>query len=270
MWRASGTAHCLSCRDSPACFGIDSLLFQGQYVASLDDVSSADTAGGWSAGGRRLVQADLPRADAARPESDPLRATRFWESGTTSARSKAPAAPRPPIEPEVPEHADPAEILRRLAELAVAEASGTVTVMPDQPPLPRRSEAVPVPGAKPEPAPAAPLPSRRQARARAEAAREEPPESEKSAAALHSDRLEALARLMPRLASLEQDDRPEMRALYALCFSMLASGGQAPADREVWRTLLGLSKYDDDPFVRSTADAALTDLERHGTVPRAS
>ncbi|MDN4482737.1 hypothetical protein [Demequina lignilytica] len=83
-------------------------------------------------------------------------------------------------------------------------------------------------------------------------------------------RIAELARLVPLLKELAADPRAPMRVTSATCFSILARGGQAQADREVWRILLGLSKYDDDAEVRTAADAALADLERFGTVAHAS
>jgi len=62
------------------------------------------------------------------------------------------------------------------------------------------------------------------------------------------------------LRVLAEDPRPELRVTYALCFSILAWVGRVPSDREVWRTLLGLSKYDDDPAVRAAAEEAARDL----------
>ncbi|GAA5518892.1 hypothetical protein Lsed01_01326 [Demequina sediminis] len=85
---------------------------------------------------------------------------------------------------------------------------------------------------------------------------------------LRAERIGALARLSPRLRVLAEDPRPELRVTYALCFSILAWAGRAPSDREVWRTLLGLSKYDDDPAVRAAAEEALAIFERLGTVAR--
>lgn len=83
-------------------------------------------------------------------------------------------------------------------------------------------------------------------------------------------RIAELARLVPLLKELSVDPRAPMRVTSATCFSILARAGQAQADREVWRILLGLSKYDEDAEVRAAADAALADLERFGTVARAS
>ncbi|WP_062305054.1 hypothetical protein [Demequina subtropica] len=234
-------------------------------------MSSADASEGSAAGGRRLAQADLPRAYAARPDADPLKAPQFWAASATPAGG----VPRARIAPEVPAPVDPAVVLRRLAELAVAEATTDVRVMPDDHTpkvLPRRSESKgggALSGGVP-PAPpsreASTVPSRR--RLRATRPDHEPAPEEQSDAAIRSERADVLADLMPRLKGLSEDRRPEMRSLYALCYSLLACEGRAPADREVWRALLGLSKYDVDPGVRRIADAALSDLERHGTVPR--
>ncbi|WP_062517651.1 hypothetical protein [Demequina gelatinilytica] len=233
-------------------------------------MSNAGAAEGAAAGGRRLAQADLPRAYAARPDADPLKAPQFWTSATPAS-----GVPRARIAPEVPAPVDPAVVLRRLAELAVAEASTDVRVVPAETgpkPLPRRSDSrgggALSGGVPPAPRPRedAAAPSRRSLRAtRPE---QEPAPDEQSDAAIRSSRVDALADLIPRLKGLSEDRRPDMRSLYALCYSMLACEGRAPADREVWRALLGLSKYDEDPGVRRIADAALTDLERHGTVPR--
>lgn len=85
---------------------------------------------------------------------------------------------------------------------------------------------------------------------------------------LRAERIGALAHLVPRLRVLAEDPRPEVRVTYALCFMILAWAGRAPSDREVWRSLLGLSKYDDDPEVRQAAADALAVLERLGTVSR--
>ncbi|WP_143058906.1 hypothetical protein [Demequina mangrovi] len=246
-------------------------------------MSIADAAGGRSAGGRRLAEADLPGVYSSRPGADPLKAQQFWagapaaptEEPSIAARPAA-AQPRAAITPDVPAPVDPAELLRRLAELAVAEASTEVRVEPDpasRAPLPRRSDARGggalsggVPPAPPRRDPAEPGATRRSLRA--SRPEQEPAPEEQSDAAVRASRVEMLADLMPKLHGLSDDRRPEMRALYALCFSMMASEGLAHADREVWRALLGLSKYDEDPQVRRIADAALTDLERHGTVPR--
>lgn len=89
-------------------------------------------------------------------------------------------------------------------------------------------------------------------------------------ARLRTERIAALARLSPQLIELAKDPRPTVRGTVARCYSIMAKGGQAPADRQVWRMLLGLARYDIDADVRAAADAALDDLERHGTVARAS
>jgi len=93
---------------------------------------------------------------------------------------------------------------------------------------------------------------------------------ENDSVALRAERIGALAALTPELASLARDPRPSVRMAVATCFSILAKGGQAPTDREVWRTLLGLARYDDDPEVRAVAERAINDLEHCGTVARAS
>jgi len=85
-----------------------------------------------------------------------------------------------------------------------------------------------------------------------------------------SQRVHALAELAPQLLSLARDSRPAVRETFATCFSILAKAGQAPADREVWRALLGLAKYDDDAAVRAKAERALADFEHCGMVARAS
>ena len=69
-----------------------------------------------------------------------------------------------------------------------------------------------------------------------------------------------------RLLGLARDPRPAVRVTFATCFSILAKAGQAPADREVWRALLGLAKYDDDAEVRTAAERALADFEHCGLV----
>lgn len=88
--------------------------------------------------------------------------------------------------------------------------------------------------------------------------------------AMLAERVHALAALAPQLLSLARDPRPCLRATFATCFSILARAGQAPADREVWRALLGLAKYDDDPEVRTTAERAIAHFEGCGLVARAS
>jgi hypothetical protein len=97
-----------------------------------------------------------------------------------------------------------------------------------------------------------------------------PAETEQERAELRRERISALARLVPQLHGLARDPRPSVRATFATCFSILARAGQAPADREVWRTLLGLAKYDADAEVRAAAERALDDFEHCGTVARAS
>jgi hypothetical protein len=88
--------------------------------------------------------------------------------------------------------------------------------------------------------------------------------------AVRAERLAALAEMAPQLIGLARDHRAAVRAAAATCFSILAKAGRAPADREVWRAMLGLSKYDDDPQVRAAAERALEDFERCGTVAKAS
>ncbi len=85
---------------------------------------------------------------------------------------------------------------------------------------------------------------------------------------LRAERIGALAGLVPRLRALAEDARPEVRATYPLCLMILAWAGRAPTDREVWRCLLGLAKYDDDSEVRDAAAEAIAVLERLGTVAR--
>lgn len=82
---------------------------------------------------------------------------------------------------------------------------------------------------------------------------------------IRAERISALAALAPELVGLARDRRPQVRAAAATCFSILAKAGQAPSDREVWRAMLGLAKYDDDEQVRAAADRALADFERCGT-----
>lgn len=210
-----------------------------------------DAAGGAS-GSPNESRSALPHRNASSPGADPQQAYRYWAE--PSATPEATPARRP-IEPMVPERPDPAEILRRLTELATEEAMRTeVRVAPGQKRLPKRAE-------RRADEPAA-VPRRRRQRSEAE-----PSYAEKSVASIRSDRVESLGALMPRLGALAVDDRPEMRTLYALSVSMLACDGRARSDRELWRTLLGLSKYDPDAGVRRAADAALTDLEHHGTTP---
>lgn len=88
--------------------------------------------------------------------------------------------------------------------------------------------------------------------------------------AMRAERIGALARLVPQLIGLARDPRPSVRSTFATCFSILARAGQAPADREVWRALLGLAKYDDEPEVRAAAERALADFEHCGTLAKAS
>lgn len=84
--------------------------------------------------------------------------------------------------------------------------------------------------------------------------------------AMRARRIGELVLMVPELKRLATDVRAPVRATAARCFAILATAGRAPSDREVWRLLLGLSKYDDDPDVRSAADTALVALERHGAV----
>ena len=88
--------------------------------------------------------------------------------------------------------------------------------------------------------------------------------------AMRAERIGALAVLVPGLIGLARDSRPAVRTTFATCFSILAKAGQAPADREVWRALLGLAKYDDDERVRAAAERALDDFEHCGQVAQAS
>ncbi|MGC4175919.1 hypothetical protein [Demequina sp.] len=90
------------------------------------------------------------------------------------------------------------------------------------------------------------------------------------AEAIRAERIGALAALAPQLLGLARDSRPYVRAAAATCFSILAKAHQAPADREVWRAMLGLAKYDDDAEVRSAAERALVHFEHCGTFARAS
>ena len=83
--------------------------------------------------------------------------------------------------------------------------------------------------------------------------------------AIRAERIGALAALAPQLLGLARDPRPSIRAAAATCFSILAAAGQAPADREVWRGMLGLAKYDDEPEVRAAAERALAYFEERGT-----
>lgn len=85
---------------------------------------------------------------------------------------------------------------------------------------------------------------------------------------VRAERIGALAHLVPRLRVLADDPRAEVRVTYALCLMILAWAGRAPTDREVWRCLLGLAKYDDDPEVRLAAADAIAVFERLGTVSR--
>ena len=88
--------------------------------------------------------------------------------------------------------------------------------------------------------------------------------------AIRAERIGALASLAPQLIGLARDSRPSVRAAAATCFSILAAAGRAPADREVWRAMLGLAKYDDDAEVRAAAERALAHFEHCGTVAYAS
>ncbi|MCR6712643.1 MAG: hypothetical protein NVV57_08055 [Demequina sp.] len=88
--------------------------------------------------------------------------------------------------------------------------------------------------------------------------------------AIRAERIGALAALAPQLIGLARDPRPSIRAAAATCFSILATAGQAPADREAWRAMLGLAKYDDDAEVRAAAERALRHFEHCGTVALAS
>jgi len=88
--------------------------------------------------------------------------------------------------------------------------------------------------------------------------------------AVRAERIGALVELVPQLIGLARDSRPTVRVTFATCFSILAKAGQAPADREVWRALLGLAKYDDDAEVRTAAERALADFEHCGLVAQAS
>ncbi|MFW2513037.1 hypothetical protein ACNI3K_04605 [Demequina sp. SO4-13] len=93
------------------------------------------------------------------------------------------------------------------------------------------------------------------------------PEQDRAARdAMRSRRIGELVLMVPELKRLACDPRAPVRATAARCFAILATAGRAPADREVWRLLLGLAKYDDDADVRSAADTALVALERHGAV----
>jgi len=87
---------------------------------------------------------------------------------------------------------------------------------------------------------------------------------------VREERIGALAALATQLLGLMRDRRPEVRASAATCFAILAKGGQAPADREVWRALLGLAKYDDNVHVRAAAERSLDYFEVCGTVAKAS
>ncbi|MFW7413751.1 hypothetical protein [Demequina sp. SO4-18] len=87
--------------------------------------------------------------------------------------------------------------------------------------------------------------------------------------AMRARRIGELVLMVPELKRLAHDSRAPVRATAARCFAILATAGRAPADREVFRLLLGLSKYDEDEDVRAAADSALRALERHGTVATA-
>lgn len=79
-------------------------------------------------------------------------------------------------------------------------------------------------------------------------------------------RIGELVLMVPELKVLAAHPRASVRATAARSFAILAAAGQAPADREVWRLLLGLAKYDPDAEVRTAAESALGSLERHGVV----
>lgn len=85
-------------------------------------------------------------------------------------------------------------------------------------------------------------------------------------AAAWARRIRELQLMVPELKALAAHPHPAMRCTAARCFAILATAGRAPADREVWRLLLGLAKYDDDDEVRAAAERALTAFERHGAV----
>lgn len=85
-------------------------------------------------------------------------------------------------------------------------------------------------------------------------------------AAERDRRIGELLRMVPELKRLAADSRPSVRATVARSFAILATAHRAPADREIWRLLLGLSKYDDDADVRAAAEVALAALERYGAV----
>lgn len=93
------------------------------------------------------------------------------------------------------------------------------------------------------------------------------PEQDRAARdAMRARRIGELVMMVPELKRLAADGRAPVRATAARCFAILATAGRAPSDREVWRLLLGLAKYDDDEDVRSAADTALVAMERHGAV----
>ncbi|WP_297080857.1 hypothetical protein [uncultured Demequina sp.] len=92
------------------------------------------------------------------------------------------------------------------------------------------------------------------------------PSDKAERAAAREQRIGELAAMVPQLKVMSTDRRAPVRATVARCFGILATAGRAPADREVWRLLLGLAKYDDEPEVRAAAEAALAALEKHGTV----
>ena len=79
-------------------------------------------------------------------------------------------------------------------------------------------------------------------------------------------RIGELVLMVPELKVLAAHPRASVRATAARSFEILAVAGRAPADREVWRLLLGLAKYDPDADVRKAAESALGSLERHGVV----
>lgn len=82
--------------------------------------------------------------------------------------------------------------------------------------------------------------------------------------AMRARRIGELALMVPDLKQLATDPRAPVRATAARCFAILATAGRGPCDREVWRLLLGLAKYDDDADVKVAAETALLALERHG------
>ncbi|WP_062069833.1 hypothetical protein [Demequina sediminicola] len=85
-----------------------------------------------------------------------------------------------------------------------------------------------------------------------------------------SRRISELESMVPELKRLASDRRVQVRTTVAKGFAMLAQAGRGPADREVWRVLLDMSRYDNDPVVRAAADEALGAFEQYGSLARRS